>query len=124
MNQGKLTEAEPLLQRAVEGMKRTLGANHPHTLRSMTALANLVKLKDGPSEVSSSSSGLQQKQGVKKHNKKKDVDIPAAPPTQEAIDEADRIATELLAELDLEEKERGKKGSKGKGVSGQQKKKK
>ena len=30
-----------------------------------------------------------------------DVDIPAAPPTQEAIDEAERIANELLAELDL-----------------------
>ena len=123
MKQGKLAEAEPLLQRAVEGRKRTLGANHPHTLNSIANLAHLHKAKEGPNEASSSSSDLQQKQGVKK-NKKKGVDIPAAPPSQEAIDAAERIANELLAELDLEEKEKGKKGAKGKGGTGQQKKKK
>jgi hypothetical protein len=44
--QGKLTEAEPLFRRALEGRERQLGAAHPDTLSSASALASLLQLLD------------------------------------------------------------------------------
>ena len=39
--QGKCSEAEPLLQKALTGRKKTLGPDHPDTLTSINNLALL-----------------------------------------------------------------------------------
>ena len=41
--QGKLDEAEPLLRKALEASRATLGDRHPHTLRSINNLGRLLK---------------------------------------------------------------------------------
>eukprot|EP00435_Cladocopium_sp_Y103_P029279 s3039_g7.t1 len=40
---GQLKDAEPLYRRAVEASKRTLGAEHPHTLASVNNLAGCLQ---------------------------------------------------------------------------------
>ena len=114
-----MSEAEVLYRRAIEGMTRVLGPDHPTTVTAIRNLAAVIAVNEGPSAASSSLTGSQDKQDIRK-SKKKEVATPAAPPTQEAIDAADRIASEFLAQLDLEEKEKGKKGAKGKGATGQE----
>ena len=42
--QGKLDEARPLYEQALEGYRRTLGSSHPHTLSSMWNLATLLEV--------------------------------------------------------------------------------
>ena len=41
--QGKLMEAQPLLERALKGREETLGPMHPDTLKSVTNLAGLYQ---------------------------------------------------------------------------------
>ena len=48
--QGKLSEAEPLYQRALAGREETLGPNHPDTLASVNNLAVLLKAQGKLSE--------------------------------------------------------------------------
>jgi hypothetical protein len=43
--QGRLDEAEPLYQRALEAQERTLGSEHPDTLLSVNDLAELYGTK-------------------------------------------------------------------------------
>ena len=45
-DQGKLSLAEPFLQRAVEGWERTLGSDHPDTLYAVRSLSFLLKAMD------------------------------------------------------------------------------
>ncbi len=42
-DQGKLTEAEPYHREALEGSRRVLGDDHPHTLESIDDMGNLLQ---------------------------------------------------------------------------------
>jgi hypothetical protein len=43
---GKYPEAETLYKKALEGRERTLGADHPHTLNTVSNLGGRLKERD------------------------------------------------------------------------------
>jgi len=42
-NEGKYTQAEPIITKVLEIQRRTLGQKHPNTLKTMVALAALYR---------------------------------------------------------------------------------
>ena len=44
--QGKLADAEPLLQRTLAILEKTLGPEHPNVATTLNNLASLLKVRD------------------------------------------------------------------------------